>query len=159
MPADRLLDAHIRPATPDDREFVRQIAPRLLVGYAPWRDASRMLATMERFLLESMDAPPDKGAMFIAERSNGVRLGVASVAHNVNFTGERQAYVGELAVIAEAEGRGVGRLLVDAAERWARDQGHTLLVLDTGAANARARGFYADLGYQEESVRLVKALT
>jgi GNAT superfamily N-acetyltransferase len=83
---------------------------------------------------------------------------VVSVAHHENFTGERQAYLGELAVIEEAEGHGIGRALVDAAEQWARERGHTLLVLDTGAANTRARHFYANLGYQEESVRLVKPL-
>ena len=96
--------------------------------------------------------------MFIAERSDGTRLGVATVAHHVNFTGEPQAYLGELAVAEEAEGRGIGRLLADAVERWARDQGYRLVVLETGAANTRARSFYAGLGYREESVRLVKEL-
>lgn len=159
MPAHHPPDVMIRPAAQDDRGFVRQLAPRLLVGYAAWRDASLMLHTMERFLLESFEAPPDRGMMFIAERSDGARLGAVSVAHNVNFTGEPQAYMGELAVVEEAEGEGIGRLLVARAEEWARDNGYHLLVLDTGAANSRARGFYARLGYREESVRLVKLLS
>jgi GNAT superfamily N-acetyltransferase len=117
-----------------------------------------MLATMEGFLMESLDRPAEEGAMFIAEGSDGEPLGVVGVAHHVNFTGERQAYLGELAVREEAEGRGIGRALVAAAEAWARENGHDLLVLDTGAANARARSIYASLGYQEESVRLVKVL-
>lgn len=158
MPAPHPPDVRIRPATPGDREFLRQIASRLLVGYAPWRDASRMLATMERFLLEGLEASPEKGMMFIAEGSDGTRLGAVSIAHHVNFSGERQAYLGELAVVEDVEGQGIGRLLVEAAESWARDNGYDLLVLETGAANARARGFYAGLGYQEESVRLVKLL-
>ncbi len=45
-----------------------------------------------------------------------------------------------------------------AAEGWARAQGYRLIVLDTGAANARARALYARRGYTEESVRLVKIL-
>lgn len=149
----------IRAATPDDKEFAHQIAPRLLVGYAPWRDHARMLATMERFLLESLEASPDKGMTFIAERLGGIRLGIVSVAQHVNFTGEPQAYLGELVVTEEVEGQGVGRLLVEAAERWAREKGYGLLVLDTGSANTRARGFYATLDYREESVRLVKQLS
>lgn len=148
----------IRPASFDDREFLRQIARRLLVGQAPWRDPIRMLATMERYLLEDLEAPPEKGVMLVAEGPHRTPLGVVSVAHNANFTGERQAYLGELAVVEDAEGQGIGRLLVSAAERWAHDNGYALLVLETGAANARARGFYAELGYQEESVRLVKLL-
>ena len=99
MPAHHPPDVMIRPAAQDDRGFVRQLAPRLLVGYAAWRDASLMLHTMERFLLESFEAPPDRGMRFIAERADWARLGAVSVAHNVNFTGEPQAYMGELAVV------------------------------------------------------------
>lgn len=158
MPAPQPAVVQIRPATPEDREFLRVIAPRLVIGIAPWRDPVHMGETMERYLLEGLETPPEKGAMFIAERPDGTQLGVVTVAHNVNFTGERQAYMGELAVVEEAEGQGIGRLLVEAAEQWALDHGHSLLVLDTGAANIRARGFYAGLGYREESVRLVKLL-
>lgn len=158
MSMRRTAEVRIRLATPADREFLHRIAPRLVIGVAPWRDAVRMLTTMEGYLIENLTAPPEKGAMFIAEGANGIRLGVVTVAHNVNFTGERQAYMGELAVAEEAEGQGVGRLLVERAERWARENGYDLLVLDTGAANTRARGFYAGLGYQEEGVRLAKML-
>jgi len=63
-----------------------------------------------------------------------------------------------LAVAAHAEGAGVGQALMCAAEGWARAQGYRLIVLDTGAANARARALYARRGYTEESVRLVKIL-
>jgi GNAT superfamily N-acetyltransferase len=45
-----------------------------------------------------------------------------------------------------------------AAEEWARRQGLACLSLDTGAANARARAFYAALGYEEEDVKLTKRL-
>lgn len=159
MTRSRRPKVRIRPATPDDKEFMHRIAPRLLVGYAPWRDATRMLTTMERFLLESLAARGDKAMMFIAERADGTPLGVVTISGNVNFTGEPQAYMGELAVIEEAEGQGIGGRLVDAAEQWARENAYDLLVLDTGAANSQARGFYASRGYQEESVRLVKQLS
>ncbi len=158
MNSSSLPDVCVRLATPADRDFLIRMAPRLLAGYAPWRDADRMLSTMEGFLIENLETSPEKGAMFIAQRSDGTPLGVVSVADHTNFTGERQAYLGELAVLEEAEGHGIGRVLVGAAERWAQDRGHTLLVLETGAANARARDFYARLGYQEESVRLVRLL-
>jgi GNAT superfamily N-acetyltransferase len=45
-----------------------------------------------------------------------------------------------------------------AAEEWARRQGLACVTLHTGAANARARTFYAALGYEEEDVRLTKRL-
>jgi GNAT superfamily N-acetyltransferase len=44
------------------------------------------------------------------------------------------------------------------AEEWGRDRGRDHLTLDTGAANGRARAFYAGLGYVEEDVKLTKPL-
>jgi len=64
-----------------------------------------------------------------------------------------------LATSAASEGRGVGTALIAACEQWARDQGYRILSLSTGAANARALGFYRHLGFHEEDVKLVKLLT
>ncbi len=99
---------------------------------------------------------PD-GAVFVAARADEV-MGFASVSREVAFTGEMQAYIGELAVAAEAEGQGAGQALLAAVEAWAREQELTLLVLDTGTANTRGRRFYERSGFQEESVRLTKVL-
>src|SRR5579863_3940924 len=144
----------VRRASPDDAEFVESLAPRLVIGIAPWRDPARMLATMYRFLSEDLARMGEESAVLIADDARGVRLGVVTVARQDNFTGEPQAYIGELAVRADAERRGAGRALVRAAEEWAAAHGLGLAVLDTGAANTAARAFYQRLGYMEESVRL-----
>ncbi len=57
-----------------------------------------------------------------------------------------------------AEGRSAGRALISAAEEWVRVHNYSIIVLETGAANDRARAFYQRLGYQEESVKLIKVL-
>ena len=54
--------------------------------------------------------------------------------------------------------RGIGRALVTAADEWARDRGLRNLTLHTGAYNAGARAFYADLGFAEEEVRLTRPI-
>jgi len=76
-----------------------------------------------------------------------------------HFTGTPEAYVGELVVAEEAEGRGVGRALMAAVEDWARAHGLGRVSLETGAANTAARGFYRALGYDESDVRLTKSVT
>ena len=96
--------------------------------------------------------------VFVAEDDRGQPLGFATVTHDTHFTGERQAYIGELATSAQAEGHGVGKALLQACEQWARDQGYRVLALATGAANQRALGFYHHLGYRDEDVKLVKLL-
>ncbi len=135
-----------------------QLAPRLVIGIPPWRDPERRLATAQDWLAGSMARFGNETMIFIAEDSRGERLGAATVSHRQHFTGEPQAYIGELAVSESAEGYGAGQALVDACARWAREQGYRLLSLETGAANTRARGFYAHLGFLEEDVRLVKLL-
>lgn len=148
----------VRPYHPADRDAVLSLAPRLVIGIAPWRSEEGMLRAARGWIEGSIDSTTPDRAVFVAEEAAGCTAGFVSVSREVNFTGEVQAYVGELAVAEEAEGRGVGRALMEAAESWARERGYGLVVLDTGAANVRARGLYARLGYAEESVKLTKVL-
>jgi ribosomal protein S18 acetylase RimI-like enzyme len=144
----------VRLYTPADREFLLSLSPRLAIGIAPWRKREAMETTMRQFIIASIEEHPTQTGLFVAVNQQGLQLGFASVSHSKNFTGEAQAYLGELAVSENAEGHGVGYALVKACEEWARNQGYTLLVLETGAANERARRFYQRLGFEEESVKL-----
>jgi len=148
----------VRSYTPDDRSFVLSLAPRLAIGMRPWRDPTLWLATVETWLTESINQHGQKTMVLIAESEQGERYGFASISHSTHFTGQPQAYIGELATVETVEGRGVGSALVEACERWAREQGYSLLTLSTGAANARALRFYHHLGFQDEDITLTKLL-
>jgi GNAT superfamily N-acetyltransferase len=148
----------IRPATAADRAFLEQLAPRLTIGIPPWRSREAMLATVRGWLLENLEGMGADGTVFIAEDADGTPVGAATVERSAHFTGAPQGELGELAVIEPVEGQGVASLLLAAAEDWAREQGLHFLALGTGMANTRARAFYARHGYQEEDIRLVKAL-
>lgn len=148
----------VRPYVATDRPFVLSLAPRLVIGIPPWRDPEKMLATVQSWLESSIAHHGTETTVFIAEDEQGERHGFATVSRNRHFTGVGQAYIGELAVSEAAEGRGVGKALVAACEQWAREQGYPILVLDTGAANTRARAFYQRLGFLEEDIKLVKLL-
>jgi ribosomal protein S18 acetylase RimI-like enzyme len=148
----------VRPYTPDDRLFVFSLAPRLAIGMQPWRDSKRWLTTVENWLTESINQHKQKTTVLIAEDEQGERLGFATVSHSTHFTGQPQAYIGELATSETAENQGVGTALVKACEEWAREQGYTMLTLSTGAANTRALNFYHHLGFHDEDVTLTKLL-
>ena len=141
-----------------DREFILSLAPRLAIGIAPWRDPQKMIVTAQGWITGSIEQHGKKSVVIVAEDEHGERLGFATVSHSTHFTGEGQAYIGELATNETAEGRGVGKALAQACEQWARDQGYRFLSLATGAANERALGFYRHMGYQDEDVTLVKLL-
>ncbi len=147
-----------RPYVPADREFVLGLAPRLAVGIPPWRDPHKMIVTAQSWITGSIEQHGKKTMVFVAENEQGERLGFATVSHSTHFTGEGQAYIGELATSEEAEGRGVGKALAQACEQWAREQGYRILSLATGAANEGALGFYRHMGYLDEDVTLVTLL-
>jgi ribosomal protein S18 acetylase RimI-like enzyme len=63
-----------------------------------------------------------------------------------------------LAVDPGAQGRGVARALVDAAESWARAQGSRRISLNVWVQNERARGLYEHLGYGPETMHYLKEL-
>ena len=149
---------HVRPYVSVDREFVLSLAPRLAIGIPPWRDPPKMIVTAQGWITESIEQHGTKTSVFVAEDEQGERLGFTTVSHTTHFTGEGQAYIGELVTNESAEGRRVGKALAQACEQWAREQGYRILSLATGAANERALGFYRHMGYQDEDITLVKLL-
>lgn len=149
---------HVRLYTPKDRTFVLSLAPRLAIGRQAWRDLALWLKTVEEWLTESMNQHNQKTMVLIAESEQGEPLGLATVSHSTHFTGQHQAYIGELATSENAEGQGVGSALVEACEQWAREQGYTIITLTTGAGNTRALRFYDHLGFKNEDVSLTKLL-
>ncbi len=148
----------VRPYVPADEEFVLSLAPRLAIGIPPWRDPQKMIVTAQGWIRGSIEQHGKNTMVMVAEDEHGERLGFATVSHDTHFTGESQAYIGELATSESAEGRGVGKALAQACEQWGREQGYRILCLATGVANERALGFYRHMGYLDEDVKLVKLL-
>ncbi|MEO8955236.1 MAG: GNAT family N-acetyltransferase [Ktedonobacteraceae bacterium] len=149
---------HVRPYVSTEREFVLSLAPRLAIDIPPWRDPQKMIVTAQGWITGSIEQHGQKTVVFVAEDEQGERLGFATVSHSTHFTGESQAYIGELATSEKAERGGVGKALAQTCEQWAREQGYRILSLATGAANERALGFYRHLGYLDEDITLVKLL-
>ena len=146
----------IRPYREDDHDVIIGLATRLAIGIAPWRSAKGMIAAAHGWVETAVTGIGEDQAIFVAEDTSGAVVGFVSVAKQREFTGEDQAYIGELVVDASAEGMGIGQRLLATVESWAIERGLPLLVLDTGAANGRARRFYERNGFLEESVRLTK---
>ena len=67
-------------------------------------------------------------------------------------------HIGDLVVAREARGRGVGTVLLAAAERWARARGYRLITLNVFLDNVDARSVYEKAGYAPETIRPVKVL-
>jgi ribosomal protein S18 acetylase RimI-like enzyme len=134
------------------------LAPRLLAGIPPWRDAAAWRAAVEGWVADAADTAGDPGHAVYVAVADGQVAGFVEVTERAHFTGQVDAYVGELVTAAEYERRGIARALMQAAADWSAARGLDLLTLETGAANHAARAFYAALGYEEEDVRLTRKL-
>jgi GNAT superfamily N-acetyltransferase len=148
----------VRRSQPADREAALGLAPRLTIGVAPWRDPDAVLDAVRAWVRDAIASTGEGQAVFVAEDRSGRLVGLVGVGQCTHFSGAMDGYVGELIVSADHEGQGAGRALMAAAEQWAIERGLTRMTLETGAANAGARAFYARLGYVEEEVRLTRRL-
>jgi GNAT superfamily N-acetyltransferase len=146
----------LRSYEPTDREAVEALSHRLTDGVAPWRDPVKVSDVVAGWVRESLHRAADENrAVFVASEDDPV-VGFVTVTEQRHWSGDTDAYIGELVVAAHAEGRGVGRDLLRAAEQWAVGRGHRRITLETGVANHAARRLYATLGYAEEQVQLTR---
>lgn len=147
---------HIRAYSAADRDAIMALAPRLTEGVARWRDPAAVLTAVQGWIGAAADtaAEPDH-VVHVAVDGDRI-VGVVAAAERAHFSGQVDAYVGELVTAAGMERRGIARALMQAVEAWGAARGLQHLTLETGAANQAARAFYAALGYLEEDVRLTK---
>lgn len=150
----------VRGAGPGDESFVLALTERLAAFAVPeWRTAAQVAHVDDAILRDQFRQASPDNLLLVAEDEPGVRLGfVFARSRRDGFTGQSVVHVETLATEAEAEGQGVGRLLMTAVEDWARGRGASFVTLNVFHTNARARGFYARLGYQPETVHYVKPL-
>jgi GNAT superfamily N-acetyltransferase len=150
----------IRPATIDDAEWILPLSARLHdFGPPAWRPREEMDAAVAASIEAALQAPEEGQVILVAQDEHGDPLGFVHVHSAVDyFTHETHSHISDLAIEREAEGRGVGRALMGAAESWAASRGHRLLTLNVFDANHRARRLYERLGYLPDTTKLVKVL-
>lgn len=142
----------------DDRAFIRGLNARLSNPIeAPAHSQEEVVDFQDRFTASAWTT--EDGATFIAVREDGLRLGYVNVRGSVDeIANERCGYVALLAVVAEAEGEGVGQSLLCEAEKWCVQMGFSRLALDVFASNRRALQFYDRAGFRPETIRVIKRL-
>ena len=63
-------------------------------------------------------------------------------------------YIKNIYVAPRLRGRGYGKMLLEAAEKWFKQKGCTKAALDASVCNAHAVGIYEAAGYEPERYRM-----
>ena len=154
------MTIHIRTFLPADQDFVLSLVSRFTSFDLPsWRTREEIDSFNHAALQKAMTEPEAETALLVAEdETEGLAGFIYLTAEKDFFTGEKQGYISDIAVAAGFEGRGVARLLLDAADEWARNKGYRTLYLHVFAGNGRARQVYEKYGFGQEVIKYVKPL-
>ena len=154
------VDVRTRPARRDDAGWITALAPRMHeFGPPPWREAGVMDRAVAAQWARELASPTPGSALLVAEDSLGGPLGFVWLKTERDyFVDMPVGHIIDIAVAKEGEGRGIGRALMAAAERWAEDAGYPWLTLNVFEGNDRARRLYEKLGYVPEWTRMLKRI-
>ncbi|HEX4915969.1 MAG TPA: GNAT family N-acetyltransferase [Vicinamibacterales bacterium] len=149
----------IRSARPSDRQFVLDLADRLVDFDVPaWRPKPELVEGDRRALAEYFNAPKPDEALYVAEL-DGTPAGCAYLVTLVDYFNQRpHAHLSVLAVAKHAEGKGVGSALLDSCVAWAQERHSDRLTLSALVTNSRARALYERKGFGGEYIRYVLPL-
>ena len=136
----------IRRAQFADREAVFSLASSFAASFSV--EPTAFDASLAA-ILQSPDA-----FLGVAEDNGNVVGYVLGFDHHTFYANGRVAWVEELMVAPEVRLRGVGRLLMETFEEWARSRRVKLIAL----ATRRAELFYQRLGYDASATYLRKLL-
>lgn len=150
---------NIRAATLADLPAVLTLVPRLAAtGSPPGRDAQQIEASDTEAVTRALRQPASDEVLLVAEEG-GQLLGLIHVKTVVDYFSQQPiAHVSDVVVAASAEGRGIGKALMNVAEDWARGRGYAMVQLHVLVDNARARSMYERLGYSAEWLKYIKRL-
>lgn len=90
------------------------------------------------------------GVTLVAEVA-GEMVGSLGIRRGPRAVNRHAAEFG-ISVAARARGIGVGRALIEVAERWASEQGVDRMTLGVFVGNERAHTLYRSMGYEDEGV-------
>ncbi len=149
----------VRDALKTDHDFILSLSPGLSeVANLSWHKESTVQQMQDMYIIDMLNKAPQPNATLIAEK-NGTPLGFIHVcSHKDGISNEACGTVTLLAVTSNAQQMGIGRLLMDSAEEWAKDQGYRLLHLEVFANNNKAQRFYQHVGFEAEILHMVKQL-
>jgi len=136
----------IERATPAD---IAALSDLLAVLFTIEKDFSPDRDRQRRGLELLLRLPERQAAVFVARRADRTAIGMISAQLVISTAeGAASAWIEDVVVDAEHRGRGIARMLLEAALDWAQASGATRAQLLADRSNLPALGLYEHLGWQ-----------
>ncbi len=150
----------VRAAEPADDEYIISLGPRWTEFDLPsGRKRHIVIEGIRRDLRKHLDGNLPGSFMFIAETDEGEAAGFLHLQLVTDFfSGKQNCHISDLAVSQGWDGKGVGRALLDYAERFAREHRCERITLAVFPGNARGRKLYESAGFELDTLRMAKSL-
>jgi len=142
----------VRRATPDDVAIVAPLFDAYRVFYRQQPELDVAAAFIRQRLATG------ESVIYLAEDDSGRALGFVQLYPTFSSTTTPPGklwLLNDLYVAENARRRGVGRALMERAERLARETGAVGLTLSTAVDNLRAQHLYEEVGFRRETVFFV----
>lgn len=156
-------EIRLRPAARADERFFREM--EISTTWASLASEDRARLSRSEFV-ESLEATHallrDRAGsqVVVAESPEGERVGLLWMGLNRNLvTGEEEAWIYNISVLPQFQGRGIGSLLLAHAEKLAREAGYATLGLMVSWHNERARRLYERSGFAPANLVMRKQIT
>ena len=142
---ERRSEIVVRPVEGGDAEVIGELIVQL--GYA------RPLEEVQRWI-EELPIWAERQAVFVACEGDQV-VGWIEVSLERRLQTAPFALFGGLVVKDGVRGKGIGRLLCEAAERWSREHGADVARVTSRSTREAAHQFYLRAGYSQVKTSLV----
>lgn len=135
-----------------DRALLVQFMQRTYEELFPGQPIAHLAQTVDSYL--SSDTP----LWWVAspDRATAAGLWIGNAVDQV--TGDRHAHIFLLYVTPAHRRQGIGKALMEYAENWARQRGDRQIGLQVFQTNQPALHLYTKLGYEVQSLWMVKSL-
>lgn len=136
----------IKEALPNEFNIIQDIAYKTWPStYGKILSNSQLEYMLDLFYsIEGLNKNVGIGHHFLIAKENETPLGFASYVHNYPENGVTK--IPKIYILPEAQGKGIGKLLIEAIEMQARKNHSTKVTLNVNRSNP-AIGFYEKIGF------------
>ncbi len=157
MSESLLPDYYIRPGSTLEQSLLVKFMQQTYQELFPQQDFTHLVATVEQYL--SPHTPLWWVDYLGAGASPQLPIGCVWVGNAIDqVQGDRHAHIFLLYVVPEHRRRGVGTAVIKYVENWAVQRGDRQIGLQVFPSNPTALNLYNHLGYQTQSLWMLKSL-